>query len=48
MKLEFSLLIFEKYWNQISWKSVQWEPGPMRTDGRTDQLSNRTLSNRKD
>jgi len=26
MKLEFSLQIFENTQNQISWKSVQWEP----------------------
>jgi len=38
MKLELSRQIFEKILkNQISWKSVLWEPScSMRTDGRTD------------
>jgi len=25
-KLKFSWWIFEKYWYQISWKSIHWEP----------------------
>jgi hypothetical protein len=44
IKFEFSRQIFfEKiHKNQISWKSVQWEPScSMRTDGRTDGQTDR-------
>jgi len=34
MKVEISQCIFEKYSNQISWKSFWWESScSMRTDG---------------
>ena len=37
MKLEFTRQIFEKYWSEILWYSVQWEQScTVRTDGRTD------------
>ena len=38
MKLEFSQKIFRKILKyQISWKSIQWKPSSMRTDGQTDR-----------
>ena len=41
MKVQFSLRIFEKYSYQILWKSVEWKPGSMWTEERTDGQTDR-------